>query len=117
MALSLAMRTSALDGAIIRAVERHDPTPVTHAIDAMRTGDRPTAYHHAIARLWEKFERKLACELIVELAENHHDTHIAQYWLREAMATEPAIARDRFAESFLSEYYKPEVAAQCGKFG
>ncbi len=117
IAVAMATRSSALDRAVTQALDSGETAPVRDALEDISGDERPTAYNFAISRMWEKFERKLACDLIVDLAEQHHDTNIAQYWMREAMTTEPGIARERFTETFLESFYRPEVAARCGKFG
>ena len=109
--------TSGLDGAIKHALAHQELGRLREALAATHSEERPTAYDQAIARFWEQFERKLACELIGDLAEEHDETKIAQYWMHQALVTEPAIARERLTPDFLERYYKPEVAATCGRFG
>ena len=117
VALVVVLRTGALEKAIGVALDRGDLTQLRAVLGGMSPDQQPTAYNQAIARLWEKFERNLACELISDLAESHHETNIAQYWLNQVLVTEPTLARSRFDERFLAEFFRPEVAARCGKFG
>jgi hypothetical protein len=100
-----------------RAVKTRDLQSVLGAIEKKRPTARPTAFNQAIRLLWDMDERRMALDLVKELAERHGDARIAQYWLREAMTTEPGIARRVFTRAFVAEHYRPEVAAQCGPAG
>ena len=106
-----------LSGVIELAKERGDIAPVIEAVRALRSSARPTAYNHAIRRLWDDYERPLAIELVKELAKSHGSAMIAQYWLKQVLQVEPQLARDKIPEDFLKRYYRPEVAAQCGPVG
>jgi hypothetical protein len=99
------------------AAETQDLGPLIATLSKRRNSVQPTAYNQAIRQLWEMDERSLALELVKELASRHGRAKIAQYWLREALTTEPAIARKVFTRAFLTEHYQPEVAAQCGPVG
>lgn len=106
-----------LERAISEALNSHEAGPLREVLGGMDARAKPTAYNQAIARLWDKFERNLACDLIADLAQQCHEADITQYWIQRAIQTEPAIARERFSEDFLSAYYRPDIAARCGKFG
>jgi len=103
---------------LVRAAARTgDLGPLVTALTKKPEAAQPTAFNHAIRLLWEMDERPLALELVKELASRHGDAKIAQYWLKEALTTEPAISSQVFSRTFLTEHYQPEVAAQCGPVG
>ena len=102
---------------ISKARESGDIGPIVDAIKKLRPGARTTAYNHAIRQLWDSFDRELAFDLIKDLARNHPEALITQYWLDHAQKVEPQIARRRFDRRFLERYYQPEVAAKCGPVG
>ena len=106
-----------LEAPIEQAKAQGDATPIVEAVEKLRPKARPTAYNHAIKRLWDSYERLLAIELVKVLAEGHSKTLIAQYWLQHVQQVEPLLAREHLSQKFLSTYYKPEVAAQCGPVG
>ena len=106
-----------LVGVIAQAKEQGAITPIVEAVEQLRPSARPTAYNHAIRRLWDEYERPLAIELVKELAEKHSSTLIAQYWLKQVLQVEPKMARETLPKDFLKRYYHPEVAAQCGPVG
>ena len=104
-------------GLASKAAESGDLAPLLASLAKKRPAAQPTAFNHAIRLLWDMSERQLALELVKELAARHGEARIAQYWLNQAITIEPAIARNIFSRAFLSEYYQPEVAAQCGPVG
>lgn len=106
-----------LDKVIDQSAKNSDTKPVLEAISRMSAGSRPSAYNRAIRRLWDGYQRPLAAELVVELAKNHGDSKIAQYWINQVLTVEPQTAKDKFSKEFLQTHYQPEVAAQCGQVG
>ena len=106
-----------LAGVISAAREQRDIKPIIEAVSKIRESARPTAYNHAIRQLWDAYERELAIELVKELARNHHESLIAQYWLKQVLQVEPKLATKAMSREFLNRYYRPEVAAQCGPVG
>ena len=102
---------------VIRAAKTGDPAPVLTALTKKRPSAQPTAFNHAIRLLWDMDERRLALELVKELAARHGEAKIAQYWLQQALTVEPAISGTVFSRAFVTEHYQPEVAAQCGPVG
>ena len=100
-----------------QAVKTRDLAPVLDAITKKRPAARPTAFNQTIRLLWDRYERRLAVDLVRELAARHGDARIAQYWLRQALTAEPEIARTVLSRAFVAEHYRPEVAAQCGPAG
>jgi hypothetical protein len=108
---------TSVGGLVRQAVKTGDLGPLVVALAKKRPAAQPTAFNHAIRLLWDKYERRLALELVKELAARHGDARIAQYWLKQALSTEPAISRKVFSRAFVAEHYQPEVAAQCGPAG
>ena len=106
-----------VSGLVMKAVKSGDLVPLLEALARKRTAAQPTAFNHAIRLLWDMSERRLALELVKELAARHGDARIAQYWLGQALTIEPAISREVFSRAFVTEHYQPEVAAQCGPAG
>jgi len=102
---------------VIRAAKTGDPGPLLTALNKKRPAAQPTAFNHAIRLLWDMDERRLALELVKELAARHGDVKISQYWLQQALTVEPAISGTVFSRAFITEHYQPEVAAQCGPVG
>jgi len=100
-----------------RAAATGDLGPLLAALEGKRERVRPTAYHQAITRLWDRYERRPAIELIRELAARHPDARIAQYWMQQAITTEPELAGKSLSPEFLERNFQPEVAAACGPAG
>jgi len=109
--------TPSVVGLVRQAVKAGDLEPLVAALARKRPAAQPTAFNQAIRMLWDMYERQLALELVKELAARHGDARIAQYWLKEALSTEPAISSRVFSREFVTEHYQPEVAAQCGPAG
>jgi hypothetical protein len=106
-----------LSNIVDNALKDKDIQPILQAIESRSGDSQPNGYNLAIRRLWDSYQRSLAIELVVELAKKHGDEKIAQYWLKQVMTVEPKMAQESFSKEFLDAYYKPEVAAQCGKVG
>jgi hypothetical protein len=100
-----------------RAVRTKDLGPLIAAIQRKNETVQPTAYNHAIRRLWDAYHREQAIELIRELARNYGTVRIAQYWLQQVQQVEPKLAQEKLGKDFLATYYVPELAAQCGPAG
>lgn len=107
----------ALDKVVDESARQKDTGPILEAISKMNAGAQPSAYNRAIRRLWNGYQRPLAVELVVELAKNHGNSNIAQYWIKQVMSVEPQMAKQKFSKQFLKEHYQPEVAAKCGQVG
>ena len=106
-----------LDKVVDQSAKQETTQPILDAISKMNAGTRPSAYNRAIRRLWDGYQRPLAAEVVVELARNHGDANIAQYWIKQVLTVEPQTAKDKFSKEFLKNHYQPEVAAQCGQAG
>ncbi len=75
---------------------------------------RSMFFQAAIAWLWANWQRPLAAELSVHFAKQHGAEKITQFWVRQVMEVEPLTAQKTFDKKFLEQYYRPEVAKQCG---
>jgi hypothetical protein len=75
---------------------------------------RSMFFQAAIAWLWNNWQRPLAAELSVHFAKQHGAEKITQFWVRQVMEVEPLTAQKTFDKRFLEQYYRPEVAKQCG---
>ena len=106
-----------MDKIVDQAVKQKDLGLIGQAIEKRSANSRPTAYNHAIRRMWDSYQRPMAIKLVKNLAENFPDSNISQYWIKQILTVEPGMAKESFSKEFLSHYYKPEVAAQCGQVG
>ena len=103
-----------LDKIVDQAVKQKDLDVIEQAIKKRSENSRPTLYNHAVRRMWDSYQRPMAINLVKNLAENFPDSNISQYWIKQILTVEPGMAKESFSKEFLSNYYKPEVAAQCG---
>ncbi len=105
-------------GADVAAVAAHaaasgDVTLLVEQIEAS-DADPATSWDQAIARLWEAYHRETAARLVVEGA-RRSQAPVLQYWIQRFLEVEPEIAEEHFTPEFLDRYYRPEVAAKCGR--
>ena len=96
-------------------IKSHDPGPLVEHLIGLPESAQPDAMNDAIQQLWNAYERELALPLIRALALRFPDDRITQYWLDHLKRVEPELAAQE--EQFLAEYYQPEIAASCGRFG
>ncbi len=106
-----------LNKVVDAAAEKQETGLILEAIGQLRESARPAGYHRAIRRLWDRYNRPLAAELVKELAKSHAEIPIAQYWLKQVITVEPALAKSKFTKKFLRTYYQPEIAAKCYHVG
>jgi hypothetical protein len=111
------MMIPSLAGVIAKARKEQDITPIVEKVSTFRVAAQPAAYNHCIRAIWDAYDRELAIELIKVLAKEHSNSLIAQYWLKQLLQVEPALAKARLEEDFLQRYYQPKLAAQCGPVG
>lgn len=78
--------------------------------------DEGTAWDQAIGKLWQDYHRETGAQLVVEGAQRS-DAPVIQYWIKRFLEVEPLIAEHHFTEEFLDEFYRPDVAASCGRCG
>ena len=102
--------------ALARAIDAADATPLLQALSALKPNTQPEAFNTTIRKLWDRYERDLAAQLIVALGRDHSDKKIAQYWMRQLLTSEPRLAK-LLTPEFLAAHYNPEIAAQCGAVG
>ena len=86
------------------------------AIEASPEASRATLWDQAIGALWADYAREAATHLIMAGAQRS-EADILQYWIQRVMEVEPELAHEHFSEDFLAEYFRPQVAAGCGRCG
>lgn len=86
------------------------------AIEATPGKDRATRWDQAISDLWQGYHREAAAKLVVE-AVQRSDADIIHYWIQRVLEVEPEVAADVFTREFIADYFRPQVAARCGKAG
>ena len=115
--LAARMRRSGINELTARTLSSGDIGPLVEHISRLPRAAQENAYNLAVVRIWDRFERPLAIEVIRAMAERIGETWIAQYWIRQALEVEPEAARELLDERFLIQHYRPEVAQKCGSFG
>ena len=109
--------SASLDSAIDNAIKNKNINDLLAIIKKKAQTLQPTAYNHAIRGLWDAYERDLATQIMKDLAIDHKEENITQYWLKQVMTVEPEIANLHLGTEFMNSYYIPEVADKCGSFG
>jgi hypothetical protein len=99
------------------ALKTGETQPLIDSILALRPQLQGDAFHKAIGRLWNGYQREAAVPVIKALATTHTETRIAQYWLDQLQKVEPELAEETLDGDFLKENYRPQIAAKCGQFG
>ncbi len=102
---------------IARAVSTEDLSKLVAFLGTKSGEAQATAFNTAVRSLWDRYERELATDLIKQLAGVIATASIGQYWMKQVQEVEPEIAQSRLGADFLEQFYNPEVAARCGKFG
>ena len=100
-----------------KAAESQDLAPLLEAAAALPPAARSAFFHDAISYLWKNWQRPLAAHLAREYVSQCPDEKLCQYWLKQILEVEPQAARDAFDQAFLSRFFRPEVAKQCGGGG
>lgn len=101
-----------------QAIKSQDLTSLLSFVRAKEDFDaQATAFNTATRSMWDRYERALAGRFIREMGPGIAKANIAQYWLKQVQEVEPEIARETLDDEFLREFYNPEHAARCGKFG
>ena len=85
-------------------------------IEGAPEAKQATMWDQAIGTLWREYRREEAFELMKEGA-MRSEAPIVQYWLQNAMEVEPEMAALSFDAEFLESYFRPSVAAKCGRCG
>lgn len=108
--------TNGLDRALKVVRANGSVAAVVTVIEEAPEGKRATMWDQAIGTLWREYRREEAFELMMEGA-IRSEAPIVQYWLRNAMEVEPEMASLKFNQEFLETYFRPSVAAKCGRCG
>lgn len=103
-----------LSSALDKARETGEVAGVVAAIEAEPEKKHPNLWDQAIGTLWEEYHREAAMALMIA-AGRRTEAPIVQYWIKKAMEVEPEMADEQFTEEFLEEYFRPSVAAKCGR--
>lgn len=77
---------------------------------------RANLWDQAITQLWRGYERETAMAMM-KAAAVKSGAPVVQFWIRQALEIEPELAAQELGQEFLQEYFRPEVAAKCGRVG
>ncbi len=108
--------TGKMAAALDRARDTGEVAGIIAAIEAAPEKRHPNLWDQAISRLWEEYHREAALDLMIAAA-RRSDAPVVQFWLKKAMEVEPEMAEEQFDDEFLQTYFKPAVAARCGRVG
>ena len=89
---------------------------VVAIVEAAPEKKHPNLWDQSIGTLWQEYHRPAAIALIVAAA-RRSDAPVIQFWIKKALEVEPEIAVEIFTPEFLEEFFRPEVAARCGRVG
>ncbi|MBW2734883.1 MAG: hypothetical protein JRH20_21065 [Deltaproteobacteria bacterium] len=117
LVLAKKLMSPSVNAEVARAKKSKDLLPLINVLANKKSSAQPDSFNHAIRQLWDDYEREMAAVLVKELAERHPEERITQYWLDQVQKVEPEVAEKMFEDSFIENYYRPEVAARCGSFG
>lgn len=107
---------TSLASAVEQVEKTGDLKPVIAAVYAAPKYKESVKWDQAMELLWQNYARREAAELIMEAA-RRTDATVVQYWIRQVLEVEPAIAEEVFTQEFIDEHFEPEVAASCQKGG
>ena len=110
-------KPSGLMRATSKAISSGDIAPLVKRIEGESDANRATCFNKVVKAMWNSYERPLAAAFIRAIGPLVAGAHITQYWLKQVIEIEPELAKETFDDEFLHSYYRPEVAAQCGKAG
>lgn len=108
--------TGKMAAALDEARQSGEVAGIVAAIEDAPEKRHPNLWDQSISTLWEEYHREAAMDLMVAAA-RRSEAPIVQFWLKNAMEVEPQMAEERFSDEFLEQYFKPSVAAQCGRVG
>jgi hypothetical protein len=100
-----------------KAKSPEDLEPVVAQAAGMPMAARSLFYQRAINDLWADYRRDLAITMIRAFGTAHSGEKIAQYWMKQAIEVEPALAGKLMDKAFLDAHYRPSVAKECGLTG
>jgi hypothetical protein len=107
---------SRLNSAMTQARKTGEVAGIVAAIEEAPEKKHPNLWDQSIGALWQEYHREAALALMVAAA-IRSEAPIIQYWLKRAMEVEPQMAGEAFGEDFLATYFRPDVAARCGRTG
>ena len=105
-----------LNSALEQARNTGEVAGIVAAIESAPEKKHPNMWDQSISRLWEEYHREAALDLMVAAA-RRSEAPVVQFWLKKAMEVEPEMAEQRFSDEFLEKYFRPAVAAKCGRVG
>ncbi len=108
------MGNKKLDKALEKARTTGEVAGVVTVIEAAPEKKHPNMWDQSISTLWQEYHRQAAIALMIAAA-RRSDAPVIQFWLKKAMEVEPQLAAEQFTEEFLEEFFKPAVAARCGR--
>ena len=100
--------------AVEQAKRSGEVAGIVAAVEAEPEKKHPNLWDQSISTLWQEYHRETAVLLMVAAA-RRSDAPVVQFWLKKAMDVEPELATEHFTEEFLEEFFRPEVAAKCGR--
>ena len=103
-----------LDKALEKARTTGEVAGVVTVIEAAPEKKHANLWDQSISALWQEYHRETAIALMVAAA-RRSDAPVIQFWLKKAMEVEPELASEQLDEGFLEEYFRPAVAAKCGR--
>lgn len=102
--------------AMDKARDTGEVAGIVAAIEEAPDKKHPNLWDQSIGTLWREYHREAALALMVAAA-TRSEAPIIQYWLKQALEVEPKLCQEHFTEEFLAEFFRPGVAAQCGRAG
>ena len=105
-----------LQAAMKQARKTGEVAGIVAAIEEAPEKKHPNLWDQTIGTLWQEYHREAALTLMMAAA-IRSEAPIVQYWLKRALEVEPELAQEIFTEDFLSDYFRPDVAAKCGRVG
>ena len=111
------VRPNARKRALAKARATGDLSDLVAQIEGSTTLSKADAWDQLFLELWRRYDRELAARLMIEALKLHPDVRILHYWVNQALTIEPELSAEVFTPVFLMDYFKPELAAQCGKCG
>ena len=102
---------------IKEARKAKDPSPLVDELAKKDEPARPTSFNKTFQLLWEAYDRDLAAQFLKASMPLMADARIVQYWIKQIMEVEPEISQEVFDTEFLTRFYRPDIAASCGRFG
>lgn len=103
--------------ALARARATGELDAVVSYIESSTRLSKVDAWDQLFLELWQRYDRELTVRLIMEATPRHDSVKIFHYWINQVLTIEPELAAEVFTPEFLMDYFKPELAAQCGKCG